>query len=428
MAAAAGPDRVTERAAAGPHGAPDQWVAGGFSGKLQRYAADLVRWQALSPLLPLAWLLAACGSATPEARPPLMVQTVTVGEFRFTPGIETISTIESTSNVVMRPQSDGRVVRILAREGQQVKAGQPILVLDNVQESATLDSDRAEALKDRVNAERYVFLNEQGAVSTKDRDFYITQAIQSRDQARSSAATLGYKFVTAPIDGQIGNLDSVKLGDYVRQGQAISGIVNNTSLWTLMDVPATQSSQVRIGQPVEVESQGNPPVRGTGRVVFVSPYFANAAQQSTTQPNTVLVKAEFPNLTGVLKTGQYVRNRIITGSSDQLAVPVEAVMMQAQQPFVYRVLPLSTVLPQIKASDQLLPAQKQKLEKLPGTTPVVVQTAVKLGKLQNNAYPVLSGLSKGDEVVVSNTARLRSGMQVRRAPAQAAPDAAPAAS
>jgi RND family efflux transporter MFP subunit len=378
-----------------------------------------VRWQAFPPLLPLALLLAACGAPKPEARQPLVVQTVTVGEFRFAPSIETISVIESTSNVVMRPQSDGRVVRILAREGQRVKAGQPILVLDNVQESATLDSDRAEAIKDRVNAERYVFLNEQGAVSTKDRDYYITQAIQSRDQARSSAATLGYKFVTAPIDGEIGNLDSVKLGDYVRQGQAITGIVNNSSLWTLMDVPATQSSQVKIGQPVQVESQGNPPVKGVGQVVFVSPYFATAQQGSSTQPNTVLVKAVFPNLTGVLKTGQYVRNRIITGTSDQLAVPVEAVMMQAQQPFVYKVLPLATILPQIKASDQLLPAQKQQLEKLPGTTPVVVQTAVTLGKLQNNAYPVLSGLAKGDEVVVSNTALLRSGMPVRRATAPA---------
>jgi membrane fusion protein, multidrug efflux system len=379
-----------------------------------------VRRQTFPPLLPLALVLAACGAPKPEAKRPLVVQTVTVGEFRFAPGIETISVIESTSNVVMRPQSDGRVVRILAREGQRVKAGQPILVLDNVQESATLDSDRAEAIKDRVNAERYVFLNEQGAVSTKDRDYYITQAIQSRDQARSSAATLGYKFVTAPIDGEIGNLDSVKLGDYVRQGQAITGIVNNSSLWTLMDVPATQSSQVKIGQPVQVESQSNPPVKGVGQVVFVSPYFATAQQGSSTQPNTVLVKAVFPNLTGVLKTGQYVRNRIITGISDQLAVPVEAVMMQAQQPFVYKVLPLATILPQIKASDQLLPAQKQQLEKLPGTTPVVVQTAVTLGKLQNNAYPVLSGLAKGDEVVVSNTALLRSGMPVKRAPAPAA--------
>lgn len=396
---------------------------------LFRYVARVwigsVRWQSVFPLLPLALPLAACSSAAPPARPPLLVQTVTVGASRFTPAIETISTIESTSNVVMRPQSDGRVVRILASEGQRVKAGQPILVLDNVQESATFDSNRAQARKDRVNAERYIFLNEQGAVSTKDRDYYVTQAIQSRDAARSSAATLGYKFVTAPIDGEIGNLDSVKLGDYVRQGQAITGIVNNSTLWTLMDVPATESSQVRIGLPVEMESQGDPPVKGTGRVVFVSPYFASNAGASST-PNTVLVKAVFPNLTGRLKTGQYVRNRIITGLSEQLAVPVEAVMMQAQQPFVYRVLPLSTLLPRIKASDQVPAQQKARLEKLPGTTPVVIQTQVRLGRLQNNAYPVLSGLARGDEVVVSNTALLRSGMPVKRAPAPGPAAAAPA--
>ncbi len=356
--------------------------------------------------------LSACSNSKTATREPLSVQTVMVGEFRFAPGIDTISAIESTSNVVMRPQSDGRVVRILASEGQRVKAGQPILVLDNVQESATLDSDRAEAMKDRVNAERYIFLNEQGAVSTKDRDFYVTQAIQSRDQARSSAATLGYKFVTAPINGELGNLDSVKIGDYVRQGQAITGIVNNSTLWTLMDVPATQARAVKVGLPVQLKSQGNPPVTGQGRVVFVSPYFATGSTTPGT-PNTVLVKAVFPNLTGQLKTGQFVRNRIITGVSDQLAVPVQSVMMQAQQPFVYRVLPLSTILPKIKASNQLPAEEKQKLEKLPDTTPVVVQTAVKLGKLQNNAYPVLSGLDKGDEVVVSNTALLRSGMPVR---------------
>ena len=123
-----------------------------------------MRWQAFPPLLPLPLLLVACGSPKPEARQPLVVQTVIVGAFRFAQGIETISVIESTSNVVMRPETDGRVVRILASEGQRVKAGQPILVLDNVQESAKLDADRAEAIKDRVNAERYVFLNEQGAV------------------------------------------------------------------------------------------------------------------------------------------------------------------------------------------------------------------------------------------------------------------------
>ena len=360
----------------------------------------------------VALLLVACGSK-PQARQPLAVQTETIGEASFSPSIEVISQLSSTTDVALKPEVDGRVVKILVTQGQRVKAGQPILVLDNVQQSAALDASKAEASKDIVNAERYIFLNEQGAVSTKDRDYYVTQAIQSRDQARAKAADLGYKYVTAPISGEIGDLDTVKLGDYVRQGQAITGIVDNRDLWTLMDVPATQASRVRLGQPVELKSQGNPPVINIGKVVFISPYYGVSGNQSS--PNTVLVKAAFPNLTGKLKTGQYVRNRIITGNSRQLSVPVQAVMMQAQQPFVYRVFRLNQVLAKIRASTQIPEAQKQKLEALPPETPIVVQMPVKLGTLEGNRYPLLSGLAAGDQVVVSNTALLRSGMPVKLA-------------
>lgn len=353
--------------------------------------------------------LAGCGGKPPE-RPPLVVKFETIGDGQFSPSIEVVSRLESTTNVAMRPEADGRVVKILVSQGQRVKAGQRILELDHVQQKATLNSSIAASRKDRVNAERYIFLNNQGAVSTRDRDYYVTQAIQSADQVRADAANLGYKYVTAPIAGEIGDLDSVKLGDYVRQGQAITGIVDNSTLWTLMDVPATQASSVKMGQTVLLQTQGNPPVNGSGKVVFISPYFGVSG--STSSPNTVLVKAEFPNLTGKLKTGQFVRNRIITGSSRQLSVPVQAVMMQAQQPFVYRIFPLSQVLPKIKASTQIPPAQKQKLEALPPQTPIVVQTSVQLGQLQNNRYPLLSGLQAGDRIVMSNTALLRTGMPV----------------
>ena len=359
-------------------------------------------------------VLAGCGSK-PPAREPLSVQVERIGEASFSPGIDVVSRLESTSNVAMRPEADGRVVKILATQGQRVKAGQPIIVLDNVQETATLNASKAESLKDKLNAERYVFLNNQGAVSTKDRDYYITQAIKSHDQVTANRATLHYKYVTSPINGEIGDLDSVKLGDYVRQGQAITGIVDNSVLWTLMDVPATQSRSVKIGQPVHLVTQSNPPVKGTGTVVFISPYFGVSGTQNS--PNTVLVKASFPNLTGTLKTGQYVRNRIITGTKRQLSVPVEAVMMQAQQPFVYRVFSLSSLLPEIKASTQLSPAQKAMLEALPPATQMVVQKAVTLGTLDHNRFPVISGLAAGDQVVVSNTALLRSYMPVKIAAA-----------
>ncbi len=361
--------------------------------------------------LPLTLALLTACSGKPPSRPPLAVQVESIGEAEFNPSIEVISQLSSTTDVALRPETDGRVVKILVSQGQRVTAGQPILVLDNVQQTAALDSSKAEARKDRLNAERYIFLNEQGAVSTRDRDFYVTQAIKSRDQVRADAAILGYKYVTAPITGEIGDLDTVKIGDYVRQGQAITGIVDNSTLWTLMDVPATQALSVAMGQAVQLTTQTNPPQSATGKVVFISPYFGVSG--STSSPNTVLVKATFANASGKLKTGQYVKNRIITGSSSGLSVPVTAVLMQAQQPFVYRIVSLAQALPKIKASNTVPEAQKKKLEAMPPSTSIVVQTPVKLGQLQDNRYQLISGLQKGEKVVISNTALLRTGLPVQ---------------
>ncbi len=362
-------------------------------------------------LLASTALLASCSKPKQPAQQFLSVQTARIGDATFNPSVEAISMLESTTNVALRPETEGRVVKILASEGDRVKAGQPILVLDNVQQSAALNAARAQARTDKLNAERYEFLYEQGAASAKTRDRYATQAIASRDQALASAATLGYKFVRSPIDGIVGDLDTVKLGDYVQTGQAITGIVDNSTLWTLMQIPATQADQIKIGQTVKVSSQTSPPVSGQGSVTFISPYFGISGSQQS--PNTLMVKATFPNLTGKLKTGQFVKSQIVIDQKQALAVPVQAVFMQAQQPFVYVVVPLSKALPKIKASSSVPEASKQKLEKLPASTPIVVQKPVVLGTLQNNLYPLRSGLNRGETVVVSNTALLSNGLPVK---------------
>lgn len=361
-------------------------------------------------LLGTSLVIVGCGQKAP---PPQMltVQTSKIGTSVFKPTVEAVSMLDGTKTVSLEPETDGRVVRILANEGQSVKAGQPIIVLDNTQQSAQLNASRAQAKTDQINAERYEFLYQSGAVSAKKRDQYATTAITSRDQAIADAATLGYKFVRAPIDGIIGDLDTVKLGDYIQKGEFITGIVNNTTLWTLMDIPASQSSQVKIGQTVNVTSQSTPPVTGQGSVTFISPYFNINSKDKA--PNTLMVKATFPNLTGKMKTGQFVTSQIITGQQEILAVPVTAVFMQAEQPFVYTLVPLREALPKIKANPTVPPAQKKKLSALPPQTPLVFQRPVKLGPLQGNFYPIKSGLKKGEAVVITNTAFLTSGMPVK---------------
>ena len=191
-----------------------------------------------------------------------------------------------------------------------------------------------------------------------------------------------------------------------------------------MEIPSSVATTVQKGQPVRLTSQGKPPITANGVVVFISPYYGQE-DEAGSAPNTVMVKAQFPNPNGALKAGQYVQTEIVTGNTTSLAVPVQAVMMQAEQPFVYRVIPLSQALPKIKASKSTPDKTKKELEKLPSNTPIVVQTKVELGTLQKNVYPVTSGLKAGDVIAVSNTSMLRSGMPVKVSSAKSTTSAKP---
>ena len=100
-------------------------------------------------------VLSLSGCGTKPHKTFLSIQTTRIEKEDFSPVIEAISPLESTRNVAVKPQINGTVVQILASAGQPVKAGQVILVLDNVQQSAALDAARSEARKDILNAKRY---------------------------------------------------------------------------------------------------------------------------------------------------------------------------------------------------------------------------------------------------------------------------------
>ena len=95
-------------------------------------------------LLPITLSISSC-ARSPQATAFPSVNTAKVDLQTFQPTIETISVLESTSNVAIKPESDGRVIKIVAREGQRVNAGDTILVLDDVQQRAALNAARAQA-------------------------------------------------------------------------------------------------------------------------------------------------------------------------------------------------------------------------------------------------------------------------------------------
>jgi membrane fusion protein, multidrug efflux system len=306
------------------------------------------------------------------------------------------STLEAIRNVSLSAEISGRIVAMPMQEGQTVRQGDLLFRLDQVQQQAQVNAAAAEARKDLVNAERYIFLNNQGAVSTKDRDFYVTQAIQSADKLRADQATLGYKNVLAPIAGQIGSLLR-KQGDVVNQGEKIVNLIDNSQLWLRLDVPADLSSRMRLGLPVLLQSPDRSSTLATGSITFLGPAVDPQSQ-------TLLAKATFDNPDGALRHNQRVSAILQFSSGGSLAIPEGAVFLQAGQSFVFR-----AVSAEVARKALGRPLQPEP----PAGSLVALQVPVTVGVPQNGLYPVSQGLNPQDRVVLGNLAQLRSGMGIR---------------
>jgi RND family efflux transporter MFP subunit len=363
--------------------------------------------------LALAAGLAACSESRPPAPTPPQVQLVNPRTFNTLDSADYQSTLEAIREVRLSSEIAGRITAMPVYEGQPVKPGQLLFTLDQVQQKATVNADAAEARKNRLNAERYIFLNQQGAVSSKERDFYVTQAIQSRDKLNASLATLAYKNVVAPIPGFVGNLN-FKLGDVIKPGEVVTSVIDNSRLWVRIDVPGELGDRVRPGLPVILKGPDPRRPKAMGRVIFVAPALDKERQ-------TLLVKAEFNNADGSLRNNERVSATLVFAQQQVLAIPQQAVLLQAGKTFVFLAVSVD------EAKKRLGRAIEP--EPLPNL-PVAIQVPVSLGILQNGAYPVKEGLTAADTVVVGNLAQLRSGLSVQPATAMLQPAAgmpAPAA-
>ena len=343
---------------------------------------------------------AGCQSKPPPpVQRPVAVQAAAVVPAAFSQNVDTVSTLEAIDKVELAAQASGRIEQLLVRQGDVVNQGQRLLVLDQVQDRADVEALRAKAETDRIDYARSEQLARVGAGTVQDRDKARQQYISSRQALVVRQADLQFRDLKAPIAGVVGDL-TVKQGDVLKEGAPFTTIIRNDRLLARVDVPAVFFERVRLGQPVVLmDPVSNAPI-AEGQVRSIDPGVVASTQ-------SLLVKAEFPNPRGELRTGLRTRTRLVLESQQQLSVPFAAVTQQSGQSFVFVVGGLE----QLRSNPGRLTAER--LAALPADGRFALQVPVKLGPLQNNRYPVLSGLVAGQQVITTNLLNLRHGTPVQ---------------
>ena len=341
------------------------------------------------------YLLAGCAKqkAAPATAQAMPVQVSTVS---LDPVAETdvyVAQIKSRRSATMQPQVDGNLTRILVHSGQAVKAGQVLMQIDPLKQVATVQSQvgtegqkRAVYQYNQTEVERQRKLFEAGVTSKQAYD-QATQSFQNAeaDLASSSALTtsqkqqLAYYQIRAPFSGVVGDIP-VHLGDYVSSTTMLTTVDEIADLEAYIYVPTERVDQLKIGLPVEILDT-NGAVLARTKIDFLSPQVENSLQG-------ILAKATVPRSTEVLRNAQLVKARITWNTKPAPTVPVLAVTRIGGQPFVY-------VAQEANGSY------------------AAHQVAVTLGSTVGNTYPVTSGLSLGQKVIVSGLQFLQEGAPVK---------------
>ncbi|MFI4980998.1 MAG: efflux RND transporter periplasmic adaptor subunit [Nevskiales bacterium] len=305
-------------------------------------------------------LRGTAGAQAPSVAPatPTVPVTVAAAVRRDVPVmLGNIGTVQANQSVLVRARVDGTLDRVLFDEGQDVKPGDLLAVIDPRPFQAVLDQVQAKRAQDDVsltNAQRdlarYSALAQRDFASRQQVDTQtalvaqLQATLRGDDAAIASARlNLGFTSITSPIDGRTG-LRLVDAGNLIHASDA-TGIVTITQLHPISvlftlpqdQLPTIQTAMAKGALPVAAYAADNTTLLGQGKLLTID----NNIDQTT---GTIKLKASFPNLDNRLWPGQFVHVAMQIGTmTNALTVASPAVQHGPSGLFIYVVKTDSTV-------------------------------------------------------------------------------------
>ncbi|MDY2779513.1 MAG: efflux RND transporter periplasmic adaptor subunit [Alloprevotella sp.] len=367
----------------------------------------------ISLFVALLGLTAACGSKQqmPEASNEYAVVTLAASDAELTTTYP--ATIKGVQDIEIRPKIAGHIMKVLVDEGDFVKAGQALFMIDAVQYEAAVKQAQAQVnvIKANIATQQLTVNNkkqllEANIVSRYDYDIAVNsleslkaQLAQAEASLVSARNNLSYCTVTSPANGVVGSIP-FRVGSLVSSAQAepLTTVSNISNVYVYFSMTEKQLlGLTRTSGGVDEAIKAMPEVQLTlaDGSTYATPGHITAVS-GVIDPTTgaVQMRATFDNAGKELRSGGTGNIIIPTKASGAILVPQNATFEIQDKRFVYVVNKDNTV-----ASREIT---------------VMVQN-------DGQNFVVTDGLKAGERIVVEGVNQLKNGAKITPiTPAQSA--------
>ena len=347
--------------------------------------------------------MTSCVNGVPEVVP-TSFETVTIEKSDITVPMKFSAKLKGETDVTITPQVSGQLMRICVTEGDQVKKGQVLFIIDQRDAQLELESAQAslQAAIAQENSARIEYESNKNLYEKKIVSKYtFDTAENSYNQAKASVAqykaqvnrakvNLGYCTITAPVAGSIGEIP-VRTGDQVSPSTYLTTVSGNANMDAEFSLPETILSMIlsegfsmdpsalaKVSPEVGFVMKNGTEYEHKGKITRAT----GVVNAST---GTISLKATFPNPKGQLYSGMQGSVVIPLEEKAVMVIPQEAVVKLQDKQQVYKVQADSTV-----------------------TSVEVTTQDIFNGK----DYMVTSGLNVGDKIVTIGANNLHEGQKV----------------
>lgn len=333
-------------------------------------------------------------------RPAPVVNVVSPQRTTLTEEIEAVGTAQARASITVTSEVDGRLEKVAVAEGDRVKAGQVMFIIDDRTAKAQLARADAQLSDAQAAWNRAKQLKHSEVLSQAEADTLKAALNSAQADRDAAAAQLANYQIKAPFSGVLG-LRQINQGSYIKAGDRLTTLDDLDQLEVLFAVPERYLGQIKIGQRVDIVS-----------VSYADKTFSARVHQLDTRVDpinrTIIVKAVLDNAQRQLLPGQFLAVTLRTGEHQALMIPEQAIVTEGSDSFAYV---LETAETSASGSSSLSSVAESSTP-APSSTTIAVRTHINIGARQHGWVEIISAddnsavITLADKIVINGHTRL----------------------